>query len=64
MKYFFINRTLKEIASFDKNAPVFRQLEMTVSISKGWHLRQEIVVEADQQFVYHLVDDLDYVLLR
>jgi hypothetical protein len=64
MPYYFINRTLKEISSFDKNSPVLRQLEMTVVNSKGWHLRHEVVVEANQEFVYHLVDDLDYVLLR
>ena len=64
MQYFFINRNLKEISSFDKNLPVFRQLEITVITSKAWHLRHEIVVEADRDFVYHLVDDLDYVLLR
>lgn len=64
MQYFFINRTLKEVSSFDKNLPVLRQLEITVITSKGWNLRHEIVVEADREFVYHLVDDLGYVLLR
>ena len=62
--YFFINRTLKQICSFDKNMPVLRQLEVIVQTSKHWHIRQEIIVEADREVVYHLVDDLDYVLLR
>jgi len=64
MPYFFINRNLKEICSFDKNLPVLRQLEITVITSRTWNLRDEIVVEADRDFVYHLVDDLGYVLLR
>jgi hypothetical protein len=61
--YFFINRTLKEICSFDKNSPVLTQLESAVRSSKNWNIRQQIIVEADRELVYHLVDDLGYVLL-
>ena len=63
MRYFFINHTLKQISSFDKKSPVLRQLEIVVTNSQ-WHLRHEILVEADQEYIYHLVDNLDYVLLR
>ena len=60
--YFFVNRTLKQISGFDNDIPVLTQFERTVNTC-NWQRRHEIIVEADRSFVYHLVDDLGYVLL-
>lgn len=60
--YFFVNRTQKQISGFNNNVPILIQFERTI-IMRNWPKRDEIIVEADQEFVYHLVDNLGYVLL-
>jgi hypothetical protein len=62
--YFFVNHTVKEICSFNKNIPVLQQLEMVIAACLNWHKRHIIVVEADQSSVYRLVDTHQYVILR
>lgn len=62
--YFFVNHSVKEICSFDKNRPVLKELEMVIAACINWHKRQDIIVEADQSSVYRLVDTHGYVILR
>ena len=62
--YFFINRTVKEVCRFESMDPLLKQLEFHVKKNQGWHIRHNIIVEADPRIIDHIISVLDYVLLE
>jgi len=60
--YYFINHTRKEFCCFDKNYPIFEELNHAMKWNKGWTLEDNICVESEPSGSTVLLESLMNIL--